>query len=77
MAHECPQCHFKANKKQLIYDYNNYDINVRKKFERAEERNPSALAVLEEVKEGVEEIFEFEDEVQEAALQLRKNLEVV
>jgi hypothetical protein len=71
LAHDCPQSHFTPNKKQLIYDYNRYGINIRRKYKRWEERNPNALTIIEDVQDGVEEVFDWEDEVYFAAMDLR------
>jgi hypothetical protein len=73
LAHNCEQCHFVVNKRKIIHEYNNFDINIRSKFERTDYKTPNPKTILEELKEGFDDIWDWDDDIKRCALELRKS----
>lgn len=63
LTHKCPTTNLNINVKELIYDYNHFNLNInRVQFERQEFKSHNALNENEDIVEAKHEVFRFDDE---------------
>ncbi|KRX04286.1 Cyclic nucleotide-binding protein [Pseudocohnilembus persalinus] len=71
----CPNTHFNIDLKQLIYDYNTYDIQInRSTFNRIELKSHNALLDYDDIKECAIEIIQqdYDDYLKEETMKIQE-----